>query len=144
MRSALTQGVARLLLAPTFIVAAAVIVKGYSDVGDGFAAGVIAALGVLTQYLAFGASEARRLPLVRSAPVVAGAGLLVALAVALFPLAFGEEILSHRPEPGADVVRLGTLELLTAVVFDVGVFLLVLGAAVAIIDAVALRREAPR
>jgi hypothetical protein len=35
--------------------------------------------------------------------------------------------LTHAPLPGTPVIHLGTLELLTAVVFDVGVFLLVAG-----------------
>jgi multicomponent Na+:H+ antiporter subunit B len=35
----LTRAVSRLLLAPVLMVAAAVLIKGYADVGDGFAAG---------------------------------------------------------------------------------------------------------
>jgi hypothetical protein len=42
------------------------------------------------------------------------------------------------------VVKLGTLELITAVAFDVAVFLLVLGAVVGIIRAVALAEEQAR
>lgn len=144
MTSALTRTAARLLLAPSFLVAFAILVKGYSDVGDGFNAGVIAALGVLTQYLAFGSSEAERLLPVRLAPVGAFGGLLLALAVVFAPLAWGEAPLTHLPAPGADVVHLGTLELLTAVAFDVGVFLLVFGAVVGIIRTIALAGERER
>jgi multicomponent Na+:H+ antiporter subunit C len=65
----LTRMVARGLLAPILVVAAAILVKGYADVGDGFAAGVVAALGVLLQILAFGREEvAAALPL-RHAPI---------------------------------------------------------------------------
>ena len=60
MTTALTRMVARLLLAPVLVVAVAVLIKGYADVGDGFAAGVIAALGVLLQYLAFGRAAVER------------------------------------------------------------------------------------
>ena len=49
--------VARLLLAPTLIAAVAVLVKGYVQPGDGFAAGAVAALGIAMQYLAFGRKE---------------------------------------------------------------------------------------
>ena len=38
--------VARMLLGPSLVVAAALIVKGYAEVGDGFAAGVIVALAI--------------------------------------------------------------------------------------------------
>jgi multicomponent Na+:H+ antiporter subunit B len=132
--SVLTRMVARLLLVPVLMVAAAVLVKGYVDVGDGFAAGVIAALGVLLQYLAFGrAAVERALPVRRAAQLAIG-GLLAALAVVFVPVLAGRAPLQHAPAPGGKVVHLGSLELLTAVAFDVGVFALVLGLAVAFIQ----------
>jgi multisubunit Na+/H+ antiporter MnhB subunit len=133
----MTQAVVRLLVAPTFAVALAILVKGYADVGDGFAAGVVAALGVLLVYAAFGARETHRVLPVRHAASVALTGLLVALAVAFAPALWGEPPFTHYPPPEADVIRVGTLELLTAVVFDLGVFLLVLGVVVGAIDAAA-------
>jgi multicomponent Na+:H+ antiporter subunit B len=143
MSMELTRLVARLLLVPILMVAAAVLVKGYADVGDGFAAGVIAALGVLLQYIAFGrAAVERQLP-VRWAPQLAVAGLLLALAVAFVPVVVGQAPLQHAPGPGDDVIRLGTLELITAVAFDVGVFALVLGMAIATITFVT-ERAVPR
>ena len=129
----LTRAVARLLLAPVLMVAAAILVKGYADVGDGFAAGVVAALGVLLQYLAFGrAAVERALPVRRAAQLAVG-GLLLALAVAFLPALRGGAPLRHAPAPGAHVAKLGSVELIGAVAFDVGVFALVLGMAVATI-----------
>ncbi len=128
--SVMVRKVARLLLLPTLLTAAAILVKGYVDPGDGFSAGVVAALGILLQYLALGRSEAEKLPLVRHALPVAFAGLLLSLGVAAAPLFLGEPVLTHYPSAGSKVVHLGTLELITAVVFDVGVFLLVFGFAV--------------
>jgi len=43
------------------------------------------------------------------------------------PALLGRAPLTHAPGPGREVIHFGTLEVLTAVVFDVGVFLLVLG-----------------
>ncbi len=144
MTTVLTRAVVRLLVAPTFAVALAILVKGYADVGDGFAAGVVAALGVLLVYAAFGVRETHRVLPVRHAATVALAGLLVALAVAFAPALWGDPPFTHYPPPEADVVHVGTLELLTAVVFDLGVFLLVLGAVVGAIDAAArAARRAP-
>jgi multicomponent Na+:H+ antiporter subunit B len=135
--SVLTRLVARGLLVPTLVVAAAILVKGYAGVGDGFAAGIVAALGVLLQVVAFGRAEvARALPLHR-APAVAMAGLGLAVAVFGLPLLAGRPPLEHFPAPGEEPVHVGSLELITAVAFDVGVFLLVLGVAVAVIDALA-------
>lgn len=135
--TALTRMVARLLLAPVLIVAAAILVKGYVDVGDGFAAAVIAALGVLTQYVAFGRHEAERSLALRRASRLAVGGLLLALVVAFAPYLMGDALLEHAPRPGAGAVTVGTLELITAVVFDVGIFLLVLGVALSIIHFIA-------
>ena len=126
----MARKVARLLLLPALLVAAGILVKGYAESGDGFSAGVVAALGVLLQYLAFGREEAENLPVVRHAVPLAFAGLLASIGVAAAPLLFGEAVLTHYPLPGSKVVYFGTLELITAVLFDVGVFLLVFGFAV--------------
>ncbi len=137
MTGVVTETVARLLLAPSLMIAAAILVDGYRDVGDGFSAGVIAALGVLLQYAAFGYREVERHLPVRSALPVALCGLSLALIVAFLPLVWSRPPLTHYPPAGSEVVHLGALELLTAVVFDAGVFLLVLGAMVAVVDALA-------
>jgi multisubunit Na+/H+ antiporter MnhB subunit len=129
-----TRAIARLLYLPTLLVAAAILVKGFVETGDGFSAGVVGALGVLLRYLAFGHDEAKRLLPVRYATAVAFSGLLVALSVAAAPLFFGEAVLTHRPPPGSEPVHLGTLELMTAVLFDFGVFLLVFGFAVGVVS----------
>jgi multicomponent Na+:H+ antiporter subunit B len=130
--------IARLLLAPSLVVAVAIMVKGYSDVGDGFSAGVIVALAVSLQYVASGARRAEaELPLLRRAPLVAGAGLLLALAVGFFPVLTGKPIFTHWPPPGVHPITIGTLEVLTAVVFDVGVFLLVVGVLVILVHQLA-------
>ena len=137
MTSVLTQMVARALLAPIFVVAAAILVKGYVDVGDGFAAGIVAALGVLLQYLAFGQRAVTAALPVHRAAQVAMAGLAVAVTVLVTPFLAGGSVLEHWPPPGEEPIYVGSLELITAVAFDLGVFLLVFGAAVAIIDAIA-------
>lgn len=141
MTSVLTRMVARGLLAPTLVVAAAILVKGYADVGDGFAAGVVAALGILVQFVAFGRDEvAAALPIDR-APAVALTGLAIGVAVLAMPMLLGKAPLEHWPPPGEEPIYIGSLELISAVAFDVGVFLLVVGAAVTIIDALAASAE---
>lgn len=134
MTTVLTQMVARALLAPTLVVAAAILVKGYADVGDGFAAGIVAALGVLLQFVAFGRDEVAAALPVGHAPAVALLGLSVGVAMFAVPLVLGGAPLEHWPPAAQAPVHIGSLELITAVVFDVGVFLLVLGSAVTIID----------
>jgi multisubunit Na+/H+ antiporter MnhB subunit len=123
-----------LLFFPTLLVAAAILVKGFAQTGDGFSAGVVAALGMLLLYLAFGHEKIERLPPVRHATAIAFVGLLVTLCVAAAPLFWGETVLTHYPPPGSEPVHLGTLELMTAVLFDAGIFLLVFGFAVGVVS----------
>ncbi len=132
--SVVFEVVAPRLLGPAVVVAAAVIVKGYTDVGDGFSAGVIVALAIALRYVVLGVDEAERgLPALRYAPTMAAVGLLSALAVGFAPVAVGHPPFTHFPRPGGSVLRIGTLELLTAVAFDLGLFLLVTGALVVVI-----------
>jgi multisubunit Na+/H+ antiporter MnhB subunit len=132
-----TRGIARLLYLPTFVIAAAVLVKGFVQTGDGFSAGVIAALGVVLRYMAFGHEATRGVPAVRHAAAVSLVGLLVTLGVAAAPLFLGEPVLTHFPRAGTEPLHLGTIEVMTAVLFDFGIFLLVFGFAVGLVSSFA-------
>lgn len=141
--SVMTRVVARLLLAPTLIAAVAILVKGYAQPGDGFSAGAVAALGLLMQYLAFGRHEVEeRLP-VRGIGKLSFVGLLIALTVAIVPLFLGDPLFTHYPASGGHVIYVGTIELITAVAFDCGIFLLVLGYGTGIISLVSRVMEDP-
>jgi multisubunit Na+/H+ antiporter MnhB subunit len=132
--SAILEVVAPRITGPAVMFAVAIIVKGYTDVGDGFSAGVVVALAIALRYIALGSEHSERsLPLLRHSPIVAVAGLLIALACGFFPLALGDPPFSHVPGPGEAVTKIGTLELTTAVLFDVGIFLLVTGALVTLV-----------
>lgn len=136
MTSVMSRTVARLLLLPAFVTALAILVKGYTEPGDGFSAGVVAALGVLLQIMVFGREEAEKIPGVRQAGVLAFVGLLVALGIAIAPPLLGDAALTHYPPPGGEVVYFGTLELITAVLFDGAICLLVFGFVVGTVVAI--------
>jgi len=134
--SPILEVVAPRLLGPALMVAAALIVKGYADVGDGFSAAVIVALALGLRYIVLGPERTEAgLPIVRHAPAVATGGLVLALAVAFFPIVVGDPPFTHLPGPGEEVVKIGSLELITAVAFDVGLFVLVLSALTMLIHA---------
>jgi multicomponent Na+:H+ antiporter subunit B len=144
MTSVMTRSAARILLMPLFMVAFAVLIKGYVDIGDGFSAGVIASLALIIQGVALGASEFDRMPLARVAPLLTFAGLFVALLTAFVPVLRGDPIFLHRPVAGHHAAHFGSIELITPVLFDIGVFLVVIGCCVGTIGAVAretVRRE---
>lgn len=132
------QVVAGRLLAPALMVAAAILVKGYQDVGDGFSAGVIVALAISLRYITLDPARAEReLPILRLFPFIAAAGLLLALAVGFHGVVLGDPPFTHLPGPGEEVVKFGTLELITAVLFDLGLLALVTGSLVTLVHQLA-------
>lgn len=138
--------VAPRLLGPALVLAMAIIVKGYADVGDGFSAGVIVATALALRYVTMGWELAERsLPVLRRAPQVAIIGLLIALGTGFLGILVGDPPFTHYPRPGEEVIHIGTLELMTAVLFDVGLFLFVTAAFVVLIHHLArLAQEGPR
>ncbi|BBL80596.1 hypothetical protein RxyAA322_24500 [Rubrobacter xylanophilus] len=137
----MTRFVARALLLPALVTAAAILVKGYAQPGDGFSAGVVASLGVLLQYMAFGKEEAERLLPLPPAGLLCFGGLLFALTIAAVPLLLGDPPLTHYPPPGEEPIHLGTLELITAVAFDLGIFLLVFSFSLGVMRLISATRE---
>jgi multisubunit Na+/H+ antiporter MnhB subunit len=123
----LSRFVARVVFLPIIMIALGILVKGYSDIGDGFSAGVLVSLALILQAVAFGPEEFDRLPLARFASLGAFAGLFLALCTAFGPVLLGEPILRHWPPAGDKAMHFGTLEFITPVVFDLGVFLIVIG-----------------
>jgi multisubunit Na+/H+ antiporter MnhB subunit len=115
------------IVMPVLVVSLAILFKASDGVGDGFSAGVVAALALLFQVVVLERDEAQRMIAVRAAPLVAVAGLLIVLLTALAPVVWGAPLLSHQPEPGASAPHLGVLKLHTAVLFDSGIFLIVVG-----------------
>ncbi len=132
----MARTISRFLFLPLVMVALGVMIKGYSDIGDGFSAGVIASLAIIMQAIAFGPAEFDRLPLARFASLGAFVGLFLALSVAFIPVLFGDPILLHWPRAGEEVIHFGTLEVFTPLIFDLGIFLIVVGFCVGSLGAI--------
>lgn len=128
---------AALIVAPSWAVAAGLLVKGHTETGDGFSAGLTAGTGILIHYLVFGREETRHLGVVRHAHHLVWAGLLIALTTVFLPVALGSPPLTHIPGPASEPPSLGTLELQSALVFELGVFAIVLGFVLGALDLVA-------
>lgn len=141
MSGILERVIARFLLAPILVTAAAFLIKGYSDTGDGFSAGVIAATGILLQFITCGHRRVMRLLRLSHAAEIAFLGLLLTFAVTFLPALMGEAVLSHMPAPGREVAHLGTLEIHTAVLFDIGVFLLIVGFSIGVSHIIAAEAD---
>ena len=118
--------VGRVMLPLALVVAAYVFVRGHNAPGGGFVAGLIVAISLIMQYIAGGAAWATQR--VRFDPhVLIGAGILVAagtgIAAWVFGLPFLTSAFGHVALP-----LVGDVEFASAMAFDAGVFLVVVGA----------------
>ena len=115
----------RLLFHPAIIVSVYLLFVGHNAPGGGFAGGLLAGLALVARYLAGGRYE-----LGEAAPVDAGrllgTGLLLAAGTAAMPLAFGATVFQSTWFE-ADVALLGHLSIGTSTLFDIGVYLVVVG-----------------
>jgi multicomponent Na+:H+ antiporter subunit A len=100
---------------------------GHNQPGGGFVGGIVAGAAIALRYISGGIEEVRKLS--RRQPwLVLGAGVLIAALTALAPLLFGGSVLegaSHTLEPPL----LGKVKLTSALAFDFGVYLVVIGLA---------------
>jgi multicomponent K+:H+ antiporter subunit A len=126
------NNVARLLLPLALLISAFIFLRGHNLPGGGFIAGLITAIALILQYVAHGVEwTQRRFPF--SYHSIAGAGVLIAALTGLGSLAFGHEFLTsafghfHIPV-------LGEIELATALFFDLGVYLAVVGSTLLILS----------
>ncbi|AUB82057.1 monovalent cation/H+ antiporter subunit A [Candidatus Thiodictyon syntrophicum] len=121
----------RLLLPLALLVAVYLLLRGHQLPGGGFIAGLVTAVALIMQYLANGVAWTQaRLP--RDLHPLIGAGLLIATLTGLGSLAFGFPFLTsafghfHWP-------LVGDIELASAMAFDLGVYLVVVGATLLIL-----------
>lgn len=137
--------VATRLLFPTMIVLSVwLLLVGHNNPGGGFAGGVVAGLAFVLRYLAGGRHElGEAMPI--PAGVLMGAGLFVAATGGALPLLFGNAVLESVPVD-LHIGGIGDLHFTTAMVLDVGVYLLVMGLVLDLVSALGAeidRRESP-
>jgi len=126
MRSLILGKVARGVLPVTTVFALYLLLRGHNAPGGGFIAGLVTAAALVLQGLAFGAgmSRTRLTPLLRPAAWV---GLTLALAAALAAPLLGDPFFTHY-HAYVSLPGMEKFDLSTALLFDVGVYLVVLGA----------------
>jgi multicomponent K+:H+ antiporter subunit A len=116
-------------------VAVFLLLRGHDLPGGGFVAGVTMAIAFILQYMARGTAwvEAR----LRVLPVRwMGIGLLLAVGVGAAALLFDRPFLSSSFSY-VDIPMIGAVPLASALLFDLGVFALVVGATVVMLIAIA-------
>lgn len=132
----------RLLLPLALLVAIFIFLRGHNLPGGGFIAGLITAGALIMQYLSNGAAWMRsRLPW--NMHIAIGLGLLIATLTGLASLIFGYPFLTstfdHLHWPAV-----GEFELASAMAFELGVYLVVVGATLLILIHLGLMHQANR
>ncbi len=124
-RHAFVEVVVRALVYIAFTVSVFLLVAGHNDPGGGFVGGLVAGAAVALRYIAGGLDDVRRM--VRARPwSILGAGVVIAALTATVPVLFGHPVLENAVWH-LDVPLLGELGLTSALFFDVGVYLVVVG-----------------
>jgi multicomponent K+:H+ antiporter subunit A len=121
----------RILLPLALLVAVFILLHGHNQPGGGFIAGLITAVALIVQYLANGAVWTHRRMASDSHPLIAW-GLAVAAFTGLASWLFGYPYLTST-YGHLDWPIVGEFELASAMAFDFGVFLVVVGATLMIL-----------
>ncbi|MCD6706387.1 MAG: monovalent cation/H+ antiporter subunit A [Thiobacillus sp.] len=121
----------RILLPLALLVAVFILLRGHNQPGGGFIAGLITSVALIVQYLANGAQWTHRRMTSDSRPLVAW-GLAIAAFTGLASWLFGYPYLTST-YGHLDWPVVGEFELASAMAFDLGVFLVVVGATLMIL-----------
>jgi multicomponent Na+:H+ antiporter subunit A len=115
---------------------------GHNQPGGGFVGGLVAGAAISLRYIAGGIEEVRRISRWRPWTIL-GTGVIVAVGTALVPVLLGGPVLDAAYEP-YDLAVLGKVSISSALVFDIGVYLCVVGLVLMVFEAFGDRFGAER
>jgi multicomponent Na+:H+ antiporter subunit A len=123
----------RLIFHVVLITSVYLLLAGHNQPGGGFVGGLLVGAAIAMRYAAGGIQEVRAIS--RFAPwTILGAGLLVAGTVAVVPLVLGHTVLEGSIAT-LDVPAIGEVKVTSALFFDAGVYLLVVGLVLMVFEA---------
>ncbi|NCA70356.1 MAG: monovalent cation/H+ antiporter subunit A [Sphingobacteriia bacterium] len=140
MHPAIMATLTRLLLPLALLVSVFIFLRGHNLPGGGFIAGLITAVALIMQYLANGVEWTHNRITANLHPLI-GSGLMIGLLTGLASLLLGYPFLTstfthvHWP-------IIGEFELASAIAFDLGVYLVVVGATLLILVHLGLMHSA--
>ncbi len=141
MDSLLLRSAARIIVPLQIALSVFLLLRGHNEPGGGFIGGLVAACGVILYGIAFGVKAGSRL--LRLAPqIFIGLGLLIAAGSGVFSLAHGQPFMTGLwAKLAVPTVIIGKLKFGTPLLFDVGVYLVVVGISVLMIFSIAEEEE---
>ena len=125
LRSPVVDASVRLLFASIAVLSLYFLFAGHNQPGGGFVGGLTAGAAISLVFVA-GGIEAVRSLLPTRAWVILGSGLIVSVLTAVVPMVLGGSVLEHAVFE-LDVWLIGTLKATSALPFDIGVYLVVVG-----------------
>lgn len=135
MTSLILSTATRLLLPLLLLFSIFLLLRGHNEPGGGFVGGLVAAAAFALNAIAYGVAAARRLLIIDPRALI-GAGLLVAAGSGAVSLVLRQPFMTGQ-WGSLEHPTLGRLEIGTPLLFDVGVYLVVLGVTLTIIFALA-------
>lgn len=124
-RSLILDVVVRLVFHSALLLGCFLLFTGHNRPGGGFVGGLVVGAALSLRYVAGGIDEVRATLPTRPWTLL-GAGLATATMTALIPLLFGRQLMQHA-KLNAHLGPLGEFHLNTALFFDIGVALVVIG-----------------
>ena len=118
---------------PILVFSIYLLTAGHNQPGGGFAGGLVAGVAVLLAWAGGGTALVKSIVPVRSSALM-GTGLLVASLTGIAPLLLGLGFLESGYVEVA-VPLIGTVKLVSATLFDTGVYLLVVGMSLGLVRA---------
>ena len=125
----------RLVFPAMLIVAVFLLLRGHDLPGGGFAAGMVVAIAIILQYM-MGGTEWTEDRLRLRPQLWISFGLLVAAGTAMASLAFGKSFLTTF-FAYAELPVIGRVPIASALIFDIGIFALVIGSTLLVLVALA-------
>lgn len=124
-RTLLLEMTARVVFPTVLAFSLYLLLVGHYAPGGGFSGGLVAGLAFVLRYLAGGRQDVGAPVRVRP-PALIGSGLTIAVLTALVPVLTGNPVLTSA-KWAVDVPALGSVELVTSLFLDIGVYLLLVG-----------------
>ncbi len=123
--SQLLETGSRTIVPTLLVVSVFLLVVGHNAPGGGFVGGLLAGSGLLVVFLTGGGTAVRELLRARPTTLI-GSGIAVAMTTALGGLLFGGSLLTSG-KLDLDLGWFGKLEVGSTLIFDIGVYLVVVG-----------------
>jgi multisubunit Na+/H+ antiporter MnhB subunit len=131
LRNIILEKIVKLFMRVMLIFSIYLLLRGHNFPGGGFIAGIVASTGFIFYAIIYGSKQVQQIIKIKPQTII-GAGLLLALTAGVIPVFLNQEIQtglwihSHLP-------IIGELHLGTPLLFDTGVFLVVVGVILTII-----------